>query len=452
MATRQRKTRLDNQIALYNRDAESAVLGSVLIAPDSLVTVRGFLDAGDFGDNSLGNVYRAMCSLADAGSPIDLVTLSNILEGRGASSDAVGHMIEAIGRTPTHLHIEQYARIVADLAVRRKLMQYSAEVMALATDESREARDVVGESLRRLQSVMQRSEGGMVAAEDVVHGLADEIERQIAAPGALWGMPTSLPDLDRLTNGLQPGVAILAGITHHGKTALATQISNHAATKGTGVAWFSMEMTARQMVSRFACLRARVSGDALQKGRMSGDELQRVYKAISEIQGLPIYLSDRACRDHLTLCSELARLRMKHEIGLVVIDHLHLMRPPKAERLDIAIGEIVGHFHQFGLDEGLPMLTLAQLNRSVHSRDVKIPAASDLRHSGAIEQDAGVIIFVHRPEVIYEDRQEAVPEQYQGIAVISVVKNRLSGETGYFPTNFKKGWGEFQSLVKDSRV
>lgn len=446
MATR-RKTRLDNSITLHNRDAELAILGSIMLDSAALALVRGVVTPDDFGDVSLGNVYRAMLALVDADKPIDTLTLEDVLLGRGGKPEAIGDVIGAIASTPTAAHVEGYAGIVADLATRRRLMQYSADVMALATDETRTAQDVVGETMQKLRDVSQRGDGGMVRAGDAVMGYAEQVERRIADPDSLWGLPTSLPDLDRLTNGLQPGMTVLAGITHHGKTALAVQIADHVASKGIGVAWFSMEMTVEQMVGRFACHRARVSSDLVQKGRLSTTELTWLWKAVAEVKELPLFFCDRPGIDQATLYAELSKLRMRHEIGLVVIDHLHLMRPPVAERLDVALGQMAGYVHQRGLEDKLPMLTLAQLSRAVDTRDVKIPAPSDIRNSGEIEQAASVIVFVHRPELIYKNRWEKVPSEWQGTAAIYVAKNRLSGQTGLFKTRFEQGWGEFMSLA-----
>jgi replicative DNA helicase len=432
---------------LYNRDAEMAVLGSILIDPAAMATVRGLVVPDDFGDASMGNIYRAMLVLTDDGTPIDGITLTDKLLGRGGKPEAIGDLISAIAQTPTAAHAEQYAGIVADLATRRRLMQYSADVMALATDETRPASEVLGESAQRLQAVMQHDAATMVPMCDAINRFVDLVERRVADPDGLWGVPTSLLDLDALTNGLQPGMTILSGITHHGKTALAVQIAEHAAMKGIGVAWFSMEMTVEQMVGRFACKLAQLDADKVQKGRLTTDELSGLYAAIAKVQGLPVYFCERAGIDHGQLYAELTKLRMRHQIGLVVIDHLHLMRAPKAERLDLALGQMAGYIHQRGLDEQLPMLTLAQLNRAVDSRDVKIPAPSDLRNSGEIEQAASVIMFVHRPEMIYKNRWEEAPAEWRGMAAISVAKNRASGRTGFFKTRFLQGWGEFQSVA-----
>jgi len=439
-----------NALAMYNRDAEMSVLGSVLIDGTALAFARGILTAEDFGDASLAAIYRAMCDLADGGSVIDPVTLSDKLLARGVAEDTVGKMIESIAACPTAVHVEQYANIVADLSARRRLIKFCSDTMAASMDENRKASEIIGDTALQLRSIMERGASSMVHVSTAVDEYVNLLDVRINNPDSLWGVPTSLVDLDKSTNGLQAGMTILGGLTHHGKTALGVQIASHAAAKGIGVVWFSLEMTRQQMVERFACHRAKLSADVMSKDRYSNaDELARLYKACAEVRELPIYFYTKSGLDQGRMYAELTKLRMKHNIGLCVIDHLHLMRPPKMDNIFMAYGAMAQYIHQVGLDENLPMLTLAQLNRGVNNRDTQIPQPSDIRNSGEIEQVASVILFVHRPEVIYTNSWQQCPAEWKDIAAISIAKNRLTGKLGVIKTRFVKQWGEFQCLSAD---
>lgn len=441
-----------NITRMHNRDAELTVVGSILTDEAALAIVRSIIVPDDFGDRALGSVYGTMIGLADSGAHIDAITLANALEASGVAPKSVGDMIASISLVPTAAHAKQYAEIVYDLSVRRKLMQYSADVMAMAADETGDATDAVSNAASRLHDLLGHGSSMMVPLSDAVNEYYEMVNRRMDDKDGLWGVPTSLVDLDELTNGLQPGMTVLSGITHHGKTALAVQIAHHAASRGIGVAWFSMEMTIEQMVNRFACFHAKIDSDKVQKGRLTSDDLARLWGGVARVQELPIYICDRASVDQGTFYSELVKLRMRHEIGLVVIDHLHLMQAPKAEREDMALGKLASYIHQRGLDDKLPMLTLAQLNRSVNNRDVKVPTPADLRNSGEIEQVASVIMFVHRQEAIERNNLQPVSPDWKGMAMVLVAKNRLSGRTGHFKARFTQQWGEFQSLARPDDV
>jgi len=435
---------------MFNRDAEISVLGSALIDGSSLATARGLISAEDFGDQELAVIFQAMCDLADSGAAIDAITVSDKLLSRGVSNDSVSKMIGCIAACPTAAHMGQYAEIVADLSSRRRLQIFCSEVMASSMDESRKASEVIADTALKLRGIMDRGASAMVHVSTAVDEYVELVDARINNPDSLWGVPTSLLDLDRATNGLQAGMSILGGLTHHGKTALAVQIAAHAISKGIGVVWFSLEMTRQQMVERFACHRAKLNADVMSKDRyQNADELARLYKACAEVRELPLYFYTKSGLDQGKMYAELTKLRMKHDIGLCVIDHFHLMRPPKMENIFMAYGAMAQYIHQCGLDENLPMLTLAQLNRAVNNREEQIPQPSDLRNSGEIEQVASLIMFVHRPEVIYVNNWKDVPVEWQNIAAIAVAKNRLTGKLGMFRTRFVKQWGEFQCLSNE---
>ncbi|MFA4974560.1 MAG: replicative DNA helicase [bacterium] len=442
------RNRIDPRGLLANEDAEAAVLGSILMDAGALVIARQHLQASDFWLPDHAAIYQAMCEIFDDGHAIDAVMLGNYLSMRGQGRQA-DKLAGLVAGTPTSIYVESYARIVQELATRRELLRYGARVTELAANEDIDGPDVLGAVMTEMRGVLDRQRVTMQHIAQPASDLQEFIADRVAHPGTVWGLPSSIPALTNLTGGFTPGVVVIGGRPSHGKTAFALQEAEHLAMRGYPVAIFSLETTVQSLMLRMACRRAHVPSQAVRTGRISHDQERELYAALAGLTGLPIYISYNAAPTVAEIYAEVSRLKMQHDLKAVFVDYLQLIDRPKANSTNDAIAAISRSLKVLAIEQGLVLYVVSQLNRAVESRDGNVPTLADLRDSGAIEQDADAVLFVHSPERVALQKgikPDQVPDEVKGRVRLILAKQK-EGPLGDMMVRFIAEWGEFADIA-----
>ena len=429
---------------MANPEAERALLGSILLDATAIHTVRQIVTPNDFQGLDNRAAYEAMCHLSDEGEPIDLLTVSDHLAGQG--KDKASDLIGLLTAMPTSVHVEGYARIVADLGIRRQLLAYHTAGASRVVDESVTPQELQSRDLADLQRVMARSNTDMLTSAQVAHQLADYVAQRVAHPG-ISGLSTGLVDMDDSLDGLGRGkLIVLAGRPGHGKTALALQLAEHVATQGHPVAIFTLEVTAYKCQQRMACRRAGVDQRAVNRGRITEDEHTRLLMAMSELAELPIHYCAMASPTIADIVAQVARLKASAKLALVVVDYIQLMQMPHAENKNNAVGIITRSLKTLANEQSIAMLACSQLNREADKRDSGLGRLADLRDSGAIEQDADQVAFVFYPKQHAKDIGR--PCDLPDTALVAKKKDR-DGETGHVWLRFDAPTQTYQDLARE---
>ncbi|MFN3202949.1 MAG: replicative DNA helicase [Bradymonadia bacterium] len=433
-------------------DAELAVLGGVLLDNFAIDRVADKLKAEDFHTPAYGLVFKHMLSLSEARQPIDPVTLSTAMEQAGELEPAGG--MEALIRlneaVATAVNIEHHAQIVSERAEIRRLISTAGSIIEKANSgEYEDTSRLFDEAQQKIFEVGQKQQTkSFTAMKDGVKEVIDEIRKAFETKTAITGTPTGFQDLDHMTAGFHPGdLIILAARPAMGKTTLALNIATNAAVMGkVSVAVFSLEMPTAQLVTRLLASQARVESKNMKTGHLSDEDLHRILQAVKVMKDWSIFIDDTAsisvmeCR---AKCRRLASDPSIPPLGLIVVDYLQLMKgPPHIRSREQEISDISRNLKGMAKELGVPVVALSQLNRGLESRPNKRPIMSDLRESGAIEQDADIIMFVYRDEVYNEDSPD------KGIAELLLSKHR-AGSTGTIRLKFFRQWTRFDNLVED---
>ncbi|MBN1887043.1 MAG: replicative DNA helicase [Thermoflexales bacterium] len=403
----------DAHLPPHSLEAEEAVLGSILIDPTALDQAGAHLSQpGDFYLVKHGWIWDTMHTLHKRRDPIDFLTVCEELDRRGQLADAgdQAYLSHLIGSVPTAIHAEGYARIVADTARRRRLIQAAGDIVQLAYAEDLDIDQVEADALRLLCTI-QPGNGKMLTARHVAGEVLDMVStwaENPLKPGQVRGLSTGFSAIDRTLGGMaRDTLIILAGRPGMGKSALAFNIAENVARQGKHVAVFSLEMSRRKVVARLACGRARVNWLRVQQGLTDGQDLTRLMAAIGELGELPLAISDATDLTTAQVRAEVARLHAKKPLSLVVLDHIGLLADQDDNEVR-RLGKITWALKRVAKDFGLPVLALAQLNRSVESRDNKRPKLGDLRESGKIEENADVVLMMYREKYYKPDAQDVV--------------------------------------------
>jgi replicative DNA helicase len=392
-----------------NLDAESSVLGSLLIDGDAFTKIADLLHAEDFFDERHHQIFACMQTLHDKRSPIDLLTLSEQLKN-SKKLDAVGgaaYLTELTNFVPTASHLEQYAQIVADKAIRRRLIKASQDIALVGADESKSLQELIEEAESRLFEVSQRHvRQDITSLESILGDSFDRLDDLHRNKGGLRGIPTGLRDLDKLVAGLQRSdLFVLAARPSMGKTALMLNISLNIATKAKqgAVLIFSLEMAKEQLVDRLLAAEAGVDAWKLRTGEgLTDEDFERISAAMGELAEAPIFIDDTSGITVSDLRTKARRTHHQHPLAAIMVDYLQLMSggsrfATTANRVQ-EISEISRSLKILARELNVPVVALSQLSRSVESRTPQIPQLADLRESGAIEQDADVVAFIYREE------------------------------------------------------
>ena len=439
--------------------AEQALLGGLMLDPEALLDLEGRLRPEDFYFQRHQLIFQAMLELARKDKPVDGVTLKEALAGSNGL-DRVGgeaYLAELVGAVPTAKNIRHYAGIVRAKAMLRRLIQVCSEIIRRAyEDGDREIREHLDEAESRIFNLLNdfdASAGEHHQVGEVLTGLYKELLHRYENPGAMHGIPTGFKKLDEMTSGLQRGdLVIIAARPSMGKTALALNMAMHAALHAPdpgGVVIFSLEMPAKQLVMRLLASEALVDMSRMRSGRFLREDWQNMAHAVGRMAQTPVFIDDTPGLTVLNVRARCRRiLRREKRLNLVVIDYLQLMRgPANSERREQEISAITRNLKILAKELDVPIIALSQLNRSIETRrgqkgaagTAKRPLMSDLRESGAIEQDADVIMFIHREEVYTPDTPDA------GMADLILAKQR-NGPIGDIRLAYVKQYTKFSDL------
>ncbi|MCE5360436.1 replicative DNA helicase [Candidatus Igneacidithiobacillus taiwanensis] len=434
----------------YSREAEQSVLGGLLIDPETWETVSELLVVTDFYERRHQTIFAAIAEICNAGNELDAITLGEHLESRELLESVGGltYLIELANVTPSASNIHAYARIVRERSILRSLLRTGREIAELAyRPEGREARALLDEAEKKIFELAQgeeRNGSHFQQLKEVLPGVIDRIEQIAKERKQITGLPTGFVDLDEKTSGLHPGqLIIVAGRPSMGKTAFAMNIAEHVAcVEKRAVAVFSMEMPTEEIVLRALSSRGRVDQHRLRNGSLSRDDWPRIAQAVGELNVAPLFADDSAALSPTELRSRARRLKREHNISLIVVDYLQLMQVPgRGDNRVAEISEISRSLKALAKELELPIIALSQLNRSLENRTEKRPQMSDLRESGAIEQDADLILFLYRDEVYHKDKEEV-----KGLAEVIIGKQR-NGPIGTVRMSFFGEYTRFENYA-----
>ncbi len=429
-----------------NIEAEQAVLGTVLIQDKALLKVIDLLQPGDFYRDAHKTIYAAMMALFDKHEPHDLITVTGLLSDQNKLEDVGGaaylaSLTDIIPFTGTLVH---HARIIRKKSILRRLIQTSTEVAARCYDAQDDIDTLVDEAEKTIFEIAHSKKGeGFQPMSTVVPKAFDRINRLFDKQEHITGVATGYDELDRITAGLQPAeMIILAARPSMGKTALAMNIVQHAAMIGkVPVAVFSLEMSVESLALRMLCSLGPIDSQRIRTGRLIDSDWPKLTRATGMLSEAPIYIDDTPGLTVLEMRAKARRLKSEQDLGLIVVDYLQLMQgKSSSENRAQEISDISRSLKAMAKELNVPVLALSQLNRSLENRTDKRPQLADLRESGAIEQDADVIMFIYRDEVY--NRAEGNPNR--GLAEIIVGKQR-NGPTGVIKLSFLGEYTRFEN-------
>jgi replicative DNA helicase len=433
-------------------EAEQAVLGGLMLEADAFDRVADVLTEQDFYRPEHQLVFRAAQRLALLGQPCDVVTLSEDLVNEGELENAGGHAyLASLARdTPSAANIRSYGEIVRDRAVLRRMIAVGTEIVGNAFEpEGRNARELVDEAERRVLEIAEfgrRGQSGFICLRDLLTSAVDRIDLLYQQDSPITGVATGWDDFDSRTAGLQKGdLVVVAGRPSMGKTTFAMNIAEHAAIKdGVGVAMFSMEMPGEQLAMRMMSSLGRIDQHRVRTGKLEDDDWPRLTSALTLLKDAPIHIDDSAALSPGELRSRARRLKRElPHLGLILVDYLQLMQVPgSSENRTNEISEISRSLKALARELEVPVIALSQLNRSLEQRTNKRPINSDLRESGAIEQDADLIVFIYRDEVYNPDSQD------KGVAEIIIGKQR-NGPIGTVKLTFLGNYTRFENFAPE---
>ncbi len=431
-------------------EAEQCVLGGILIEDGALLKVIEILTPDDFYREVHAIIYRAIIQLFERNEPQDLVTVHNILKSRG-ELEAIGgaaYLAELAETVPVAANIVHYAKIVKNKSVLRRLIQKASDIVTMCYEEAGD----VDETLEAAEAaIFELTESKINQAfqpiKTVLKQSIKRVEELYERKELITGVPTGFTELDKMTAGLQPSdLIIIAGRPSMGKTALALNMAQYAAIHHEiPVAVFSLEMSRDQLALRMLCSEAKVDAQRVRTGFLSEQDWPKLINAAGLLSEAPIFIDDTPAVSAMEMRAKARRLKSEHNLGLILVDYLQLMQGKgHGERREQEISEISRSLKAMAKELNVPVVALSQLNRKVEDRPNKRPQMSDLRESGAIEQDADVIAFIYRDEVY--NRAEDNPNK--GIAEIIVGKQR-NGPTGTVKLAFVAKYSTFANLSQE---
>ena len=439
------------RIPPHSLEAESSVLGGLLLDNSAWDRVGDLLTDSDFYRYEHRLVYSAVGALINGSRPADVITVFEHLQSLGKADEVGGlaYLNSLAQYVPSASNIRRYGEIVRERAILRKLVSASDEISTTAFNpKGKPVAQILDEAEQKIFNIGEegsRMKQGFQSMDSLVVELLDRVEEMSQNPNDITGVPTGFYDFDRMTSGLQPGdLVVLAARPSMGKTALAINIAEHVAVnEGLPVAVFSMEMGAAQLAIRIVGSIGRIDQGHLRTGKLSDDEWPRLTEAIEKLRSISLHIDETPGLTPSELRANARRLaRQCGKLGLIVVDYLQLMSGTSSDGDNRAteLGEISRGLKMLAKELQCPVIALSQLNRSVEQRTDKRPMMSDLRESGAIEQDADVIMFIYRDDYYNKDSKEP------GVAEVIIGKQR-NGPTGTVKLAFLKPITKFESLA-----
>jgi replicative DNA helicase len=432
----------------HNIEAEQSILSAILIENNTLPEVLEILSDQDFYREAHRKIFKAMVELFERNEPADLVTLTNLLKKRGqlGSLGGASYLAELVDTVPMAVNAAHYAKIVQEKASLRRLIEQAASITTRCFEDKGDVEEILDFAERSIFDISENKiKPSFYVLGDILTDTYKAVEEAYENKVLVTGVPTGFRGLDEKTSGLQPGdLIVIAGRPSMGKTALALNIARNASLEtGEPAAIFSLEMSKEQLSLRMLSAEARIDSSRMRGGFLSERDLARINRAAGALYDIPIYIDDSPAISALEIRAKTRRMKMDKGVGLVVVDYLQLMRGrASAERRDLEISEISRSLKALAKELNLPVVALSQLNRKVEDRTNKRPVLSDLRESGAIEQDADVILFIYRDEVYH--KEEDNPNK--GIAELILAKQR-NGPIGAVKLAFLETYTRFEDLA-----
>ena len=443
----------------WSEDAEQAVLGAMIMDRDAILRAAEFTDDTMFFRESHRRIFRAIVALNERGGVVDVLTLADELALRGELEASGGkeYLSFLLDAVPTSANVEYHARIVREKGLVRRLIETSTELVTEAYDGRRTSGELLDHAEQRiLQISQQHGREGFHRIKELVWSGMERIEEMARGGGTITGVPSGYVDLDKLTLGFQPSeLCIIAARPSMGKTAFVLNIAQNAAIQGQiPVAIFSLEMAKEQLVARMLASEGYIDAQKLRNGRLNNDDFARLAKAAGILGSAPIWIDDTPGLTALDIRSRSRRLQVENRIGMIIIDYLQLMQgPADSENRQQEISYISRSLKTLSRELRVPVLALSQLSRAPEQRSAenRRPQLSDLRESGAIEQDADVVMFLYRPEYYEgtndergEPRRLADGTPLEGLAEVIIGKQR-NGPTDTVRLFFHKQYTRFDN-------
>ncbi|NKB81008.1 MAG: replicative DNA helicase [Nitrospirales bacterium] len=428
-----------------NLDAEQSILGAVLLDNDSLAKTLELLSEEDFYRGAHRIIYRAMVEISERHEVVDQITLTNHLKSKSELEQVGGatYLAELVQIVPSASNIRHHCKIVREKALLRGLIKTATTVVSQGYEEVGQTEDLLEYAEREIFQLAQGRLGrSFVRLNEIVQESVEIVDRLYSRQEKITGIPTGFADLDDLTAGLQSSdLIIIAGRPSMGKTSLALGIAEHAAIQTASVVGiFSMEMSKAQLVLRMLSSQARLDSHALRTGQLNKQNWVDLCAAAGRLEEAPIFIDDSGSLTVQQMRGKARRLKAEHGLDLLIIDYLQLMQGRNdSESRQQEISDISRALKALAKELDIPIVALSQLSRAVENRKPPIPVLADLRESGAIEQDADVVMFIYRDEVYNPDTED------KGIAEILVRKHR-NGPTGERKLYFHDQYASFESL------
>lgn len=390
----------------HSRQAEEAVLGAVLINPESYFDLAEFLQTDDFYIIRNGWIWSAFNRLHERRQPIDILTVTEVLEEQGQLGEVGGpaYLMALVNQTPSSLHADAYGHIVSDNAVRRRMLSAANDLAQLAFNQQKQVDSIIDEAEKSIFNISERRiRHDLQPIQDVLSEYYDRVDQLSSRSEEIFGVPTGLIDLDRLLGGLQKSdLLIIAGRPSTGKTGFLLSVAKNAAQKHKKhVAIFSLEMSNEQLVQRLVAQETGIDTQRLRTGKLTSDEWPVFTHAIEVLGDTHIFLDDTPAITPMQIRTKCRRLHLEYQLDLVIVDYLQLMSSDS--RNDNRVQEvsyISRNLKVLARELNVPVLAAAQLSRAVEQRADKKPILSDLRESGSLEQDADIVMFIHRPDMM----------------------------------------------------
>ena len=429
-----------------NIEAEQSVLGGILIDNEALPKVLEIIEPNDFYRDNHKKIFLAFLELFENNTPLDIITVTELLQKKGELTNIGGatYLASLVDSVPTTANITHYAKIIKEKSILRSLIAKATDIVNLGFEASEDVAEILDKAEEAIFSItQQRIQTSYYSIKEIIKQTFETIEELSSKKDSVTGIPTGFIDFDRLTAGLQPSdLIIIAGRPVMGKTSFTLNIAQHAATRaGVPVGFFSLEMSKEQLALRMLCAEARINSQKIRSGFLSERDWLRLTDAAATLSEAPIFIDDTPALSVLEIRAKARRLKSEHNIGLIIVDYLQLMKGKgRVDTREREISEISRSLKALAKELNIPVVAVSQLNRRVEERENKRPRLADLRESGAIEQDADLIVFIYRDEVYNEDTPD------KGIAEIIIGKQR-SGPTGVVKLAFLDKYTRFENLL-----
>lgn len=439
-----------DRVPPQNVEAEQSVLGAMMIEREAISKVSEIIRPEDFYREAHRLIYNAMMELFNKNDAVDLVTVVEILrrdeklEGAGG----IAYVSALANSVPTAANVMYHARIVEEKALLRQLINTATYVAGMGYEANEEVTVIMDKAEKMILEVANRKAGQEFASiKNIIFDVFDKVSELYSSKGGITGLPTGFKDLDKLTSGLQPSDLILiAARPSMGKTAFVLNIAQNIAIKEKqAVAFFSLEMSKEQLVQRMLCAEAPIDAQRLRIGELENNDWDKLVRAADRLAAAPIFIDDTAGITVMEMRSKARRLKIEHDLKLIIIDYLQLMQggtgSARSENRQQEISEISRSLKALARELKVPVIALSQLSRGVESRQVKKPMLSDLRESGSLEQDADIVAFIYR-EDYYEPETE-----HKNITDIIIAKHR-NGPVDSVQLFFHKQFTKFSDLSR----